>query len=194
MLTGLVLAGGESRRMGRDKALLRLPGGEKLLERQARVLREAGATRVLVSTRPGRDYGAVAGDLVFDAVADAGPLAGITAGLRAARVGLVLVLAVDMPRAEPGHLRELLRQVESDPTRGVVPVCDGIIEPLMALYPAALAASVEEAMSAGRRSPRDWAKSEAARGSLLLWTSPFSWHTAVRSWNTPADPDISLEG
>ncbi len=193
MLTGLVLAGGASRRMGRDKALLRLPGGESLLERQIWALRETGAARVLISTRKGRDYGAVAADLVFDPEVDAGPLAGIAAGLRAAREGLVLVLAVDMPRVDPGHLQELLRQTEAESLRGVVPVCDGIIEPLVAVYPAALAAAAEVAMAAGNRSPRDWVKNEAARGSLSLWNTPPSWHTAMRSWNTPADPDFPLE-
>lgn len=180
--------------MGRDKACLRLPGGETLLQRQVRALREAGADRVLVSTQAGRDYGAVADGQVTDGVPGAGPLAGIAAGLRAARKGLVLVLAVDMPRAEPGHLRELLRHTAGDPTRGVVPVCDGIIEPLMALYPAALFATAELALAAGQRSPRDWARAEAAQGNLLLWEAPSSWHTAVRSWNTPDDPDFSLEG
>lgn len=193
MLTGLVLAGGSSRRMGRDKALLRLPGGESLLERQIWALREAGAARVLISTRPGRDYGALADDLVFDTEADAGPLAGIAAGLRAAGAGLVLVLAVDMPRVDPGHLRELLRRAESEPARGVVPVCDGILEPLLALYPAALASAAEAALAAGNRSPRDWVKAEAARRNLLPWEAPSSWHTAVRSWNTPADLDSALE-
>lgn len=180
--------------MGRDKARLRLPGGETLLQRQVRALREAGADRVLVSTQAGRDYGAVADGQVADGVPGAGPLAGIAAGLRAAREGFVLVLAVDMLRTDPGHLQELLRQAERDPTRGMVPVCDGIIEPLMALYPAALSASAEMALAAGQRSPRDWAKAEAARGNLLLWKTPSSWHTAVRSWNTPDDPDFPLEG
>jgi len=189
MLTGLVLAGGASRRMGRDKARLPLPGWGTLLERQVAVLREAGATRVLVSTQRGRPYN-VGDKLVFDDLPDAGPLAGVAAGLREATAGLVLVLAVDMPGVGAGHFAELLCHARQEPPCGVVPVRDRIIEPLTAIYPAVLAGSAEKALRAGQSSPRDWAKAEAARGNLLLWPAPSSWHTATRSWNTPADPDF----
>jgi molybdopterin-guanine dinucleotide biosynthesis protein A len=171
---------------------LRLPGGETLLDRQIWCLREAGARRVLVSTQRGRDYRGADG-LVYDSAENEGPLAGIAAGLRAAGEGLVLALAVDMPRVDPGHFRGLLRQIDDAPALGIVPVCDGIIEPLMAVYPAALSASAEARLKAGQDSPRDWVKQEAATGRLRLWPAPASWHTAARSWNTPDDPDFALE-
>ena len=116
--------------MGRDKATLRV-GGERLLERQVRVLREAGVSEVALSLGPaagvrsaGEDAMPAGGPtdpaagaaipsglpIVRDAAPDAGPLAGIVAGLEWAAPRPLLVLAVDMPRVEPGFLRRLLRE------------------------------------------------------------------------------------
>lgn len=185
MLSGLILAGGRSSRMGRDKAGLILPDGRTLLQRQAEVLREAGATTVLVSIRAGRETGLAGVQLVPDLMADAGPLAGIAAGLRAAPAGLVLVLAVDMPLVQAGHLRELVELATAE--RGVVPVQAGQCEPLAAVYPAILAASAEAALAGGRRSVQQWAREEVAQGRLRLWETPAEWAGVLRSWNTPAD-------
>ena len=88
-VTGLVLAGGRSSRMGTNKALLQL-NGETLLERAGRKLSAAGCKKILVSG----DYPG------YDCVKDEGflgPLAGISAGLQACETARMLVLPVDMP-------------------------------------------------------------------------------------------------
>ncbi len=202
MLSGLILAGGRSSRMGRDKAQLTLPDGRALLQRQADVLREAGAENLFLSVRPGAEYGLSGvgiprergpsqattlhkAEVIVDAVAEAGPLAGIAAGLRAAPAGLVLVLAVDMPRVDPAHLAQLLALASSE--RGVVPVVNGQLEPLVAIYPTVLAASADAALMAGQRAVHAWARNEASQGRLLLWDATPEWAEATRSWNTPAD-------
>ena len=185
MLSGLILAGGKSSRMGRDKAGLMLPDGRSLLQRQADVLREAGATRLVLSIRPESENQLAGAILVRDAMEDAGPLAGIAAGLRAAGDGLVLVLAVDMPRVDSAHLRQL--QALATPGRGVVPVVDGNLEPLVAVYPARLSGSAEAALAGGQRAVHAWVRAEAGAGRVQLWDAPTEWTEAVRSWNTPAD-------
>jgi molybdopterin-guanine dinucleotide biosynthesis protein A len=98
--TGIVLAGGRSRRMGRDKALL--PWGQgTLLDRMIAVLATAGATRVLVSgDRPA--YGGIG-----DVVPDRGPVGGLHAVLRHVE-GPVLVVPVDLPRLRPERVEALL--------------------------------------------------------------------------------------
>lgn len=101
---GVVLAGGESRRMGRDKALLDWHG-RPLLEHQTARLRQAGANDVKISgARPG--YGGVA-----DSRPQAGPLAGL-AGVGEALTGEMdlLVIPVDMPLLQA----ELLRRLRKD--------------------------------------------------------------------------------
>ena len=98
---GVVLAGGRSSRMGRDKALLGWRG-RPLLEHQLDVLREAGADEVRVSGSR-EDYAGIA-----DAVPQAGPLGGL-AGIAQALAGDVelLVIPVDMPLLQPALLRRL---------------------------------------------------------------------------------------
>jgi molybdopterin-guanine dinucleotide biosynthesis protein A len=190
MLSGLILAGGKSSRMGRDKAGLALPDGRTLLARQADILRAAGAATVSVSIRRDVETSLPGLTLVPDAIADAGPLAGIAAGLRAAPAGLVLVLAVDMPGMQAAHLRQLLELATED--RGVVPMQGGLYEPLAAIYPSTLAGSAEAALASGQRAVHAWVKSEAEQGRLLLWETPAEWSGALRSWNTPADVPPSL--
>ncbi len=185
MLSGLILAGGRSVRMGRDKARLVLPDGRTLWQRQTDILREAGITNVLVSVAFGSDFKLPGVTLVADLRPDAGPLAGIAAGLRAAAEGLVLVLAVDMPEIQAEHLQQLLNL--STGSCGVVPVRDGRCEPLVAVYPAALADSAEVALATGQRAVHQWVRREAGRGRLRLWEAPAGWAEALRSWNTAAD-------
>lgn len=185
MLSGLVLAGGRSSRMGREKALLLMPDGRTLLQRQIDLLRAAGAGSVNVSVGPGKVFSMVGAGAISDAVPDAGPLAGIAAGLRAAPPGLVLVLAVDMPRMGEEQLCQLVEQATAD--CGVVPVWEGRCESLVAVYPAALAASAEAWLAGGQSAPHAWVRSEAAQGRLKLWEAPAEWAARLRSWNSPGD-------
>jgi len=98
---GVVLAGGLSSRMGRDKALLPWRG-RPLIEHQLDVLREAGVDEVRVSGhRP--DYHGI-----VDAIPQLGPLGGL-AGLAESLTGDVdlLVIPVDMPLLQANLLRRL---------------------------------------------------------------------------------------
>src|SRR2546430_13569094 len=103
-MSGVVLAGGSSRRMGRDKALMTL-GGEPLVVRAVRLL-SGVCSDVAVASGDGRrlDGAGLGVRQVADVVPDAGPVAGIAAGLEAARHALVAVVAVDMPDANPALL------------------------------------------------------------------------------------------
>ena len=94
----LVLSGGKSSRMGRDKALLQLDG-QTLLERSKRLGEALGAQQVLVSrNEPG---------FIQDLVHDAGPMAGIAAALPHCLTDWLLVLPVDMPLLTPAALEPL---------------------------------------------------------------------------------------
>ena len=100
-LTGVLLVGGASRRYGSPKALIELDG-ETLAERGRRVLAAVCDEVLVVGKR---------GELPFDVVDDAAdvraPLAGVVAGLRAARHDVAVCLPVDCPRITPGLLRLL---------------------------------------------------------------------------------------
>lgn len=132
--TGVVLAGGYSRRMGCDKALIGVSGKTRL-ERQAQTLLEAGAGEVMISCRSEQPYGGLGFPLVFDEFRDLGPIGGICAALARAQNPLVCILAVDLPKLPPEYLRMLLSQCR--PGMGVIPRRGNFYEPLAAFYPRA---------------------------------------------------------
>jgi molybdopterin-guanine dinucleotide biosynthesis protein A len=111
---GVVLAGGRSRRMGTDKALLRWQG-RTWLDRARRLLREAGAERVIVLGRP------EAADGLADPVPGGGPavnLAGLMA--RLAPGTRLLVVPVDMPALDAAVLADLAGRPAGGTPRGCV--------------------------------------------------------------------------
>jgi molybdopterin-guanine dinucleotide biosynthesis protein A len=101
---GVVLAGGRSSRMGRDKALLPWQG-RPLIEHQIALLQATGVDKVRVSgDRP--DYQGVA-----DPMMHSGPLGGIAGIAAASENGELLIIPVDMPRLQPSLLRRLMTEV-----------------------------------------------------------------------------------
>ena len=148
-LTGLVLAGGRSRRMGRDKALLEIDG-RPLVERVAgRLATVCGRVLIAAGDRP---LPPLPWDRVDDRVADAGPLAGILGGLAAATTSLVAVAAVDMPDVDPGVFAALATKWDGH-APAVVPLRAGRLEPLHAVYATAALPEFAALFDAGERSP-----------------------------------------
>lgn len=145
--SAVILAGGKSSRMGRDKAWLEV-AGETLLARQIKLARAAGATEVFLSGRANQDYSRFEIPVVRDHFPDCGPLAGIESALRVCREAQLLVLAVDMPRFTVDLLQELRAQCEAG--RGIIPRCGGQLEPLAAFYPQAAGRLAGELLAAAR--------------------------------------------
>ncbi|MBK9161240.1 MAG: molybdenum cofactor guanylyltransferase [Nitrosomonadales bacterium] len=126
--TALILAGGDSSRMGQDKAALVLDGAT-LLERVTDTMRGL-FPGVLVSVRQPRAE--VALPQVCDAEADGGPLAGLVAGLAEVDTPWMFVLACDMPFIQPAivaRMAELRGEHQA-----VVPRVGGHPQPLAAFY------------------------------------------------------------
>ena len=186
-LTGAVLAGGDSRRMGRDKAELLLDG-EPLWRRQLRLLHEAGADPVGVVRRPDQPALALpaATPLWHDAVASAGPLAGLHAALAACATERLAVVATDMPRLDAGWFHWLRDACRRD-TGAVARHADGTFEPLAAIYPRAALAIVMQRLAAGPHSLQPLAEALVAQGLLVSVPLAASEAWRAASWNTPAD-------
>ena len=97
----IILCGGESRRMGRDKALLDWDGA-RAVDRVAALAKAVGAEALVTA---GADFGL---PWVPDDAAFAGPVGGVLAGARALDAARLLVLAVDAPTVLPEDLAPLL--------------------------------------------------------------------------------------
>ena len=132
--SAVILAGGKSLRMGRDKAFLEM-GGQTLLARQIQLVREIGACEIFISGRADADYSASGCRVLQDKFPDAGPLAGIERALDAASSPMLLALAVDLPGMSADWLRGLAARCSEN--SGVVPRVQGNLEPLAAFYPKA---------------------------------------------------------
>lgn len=184
-VVGLVLAGGKSTRMGADKALLE-KDGEPLVARQARLLREAGCARVMVSGRPGVPY-PLPDDIrvVFDRDGE-GPAAGILAGFaEAPEASHLLVLATDMPDMSSAVLRELLRH--ADTGCGAAYESDSGVEPLAAVYPKALCALLRRRALAGDFSPQAAIREAVSAGLMRILPAPPAVIAALFNRNAPDD-------
>ncbi len=153
-LYGLVLTGGKSQRMGRDKALLDYYG-----QPHAQYLYNLLADhceRVFLSARPGQWQGTPLADLptLVDVLPSEGPISGILTALRAHPQVNWLVVACDLPYLNDQTLAPLLQQYRED----VVATCyyhpqDGFPEPLCAIYTPRALAVFEAAYGEGIRCP-----------------------------------------
>ncbi len=183
----VILAGGDSTRMGRDKAGLEVEG-RPLLARQIDLVRGLGPDEVFISGRREGDYHAFGCPVVRDAEAGVGPLAGLAAAWEASRAPLLLVLAVDLPRMNRTVLASLLAACSAE--RGAVARVAGRVEPLVAVYPRAAAARVRELLAAGRRAAGELA-ARCAQAGLVGWVDlPAAQAAAFLNWNRPEDlPD-----
>jgi molybdopterin-guanine dinucleotide biosynthesis protein A len=143
---GFAVAGGQSLRMGRDKALLAW-GETDLLGHTLDRLRAVCPDVRILSGPEGRYAGREAA-VVRDATADLGALGGVLAGLEATAGGAGLFLGIDLPFVPVpllAHLVELLQGADA-----VVPVSPRGPEPLSAVYGPACLGPVRRSVSEGR--------------------------------------------
>lgn len=146
-ISGIVLAGGFSRRMGTDKAELKL-GELTLLELQVRKLRQIGIADIMVSGCRKPVEGTRA---IEDIYPHKGPMSGIHACLKAAKTEACLVVSVDVPLFPAEWLEKLVQAYDGSVTM----LCRGNeMEPLLAVYDTALASMAEELILSGNRSVR----------------------------------------
>ena len=193
-LTGAVLAGGESRRMGRDKAGL-IVGKEPLWQRQVKVLRAAGASVVGIVRRPGQPALAPPADVPLwqDTVSGIGPLAGLHAALTACPTGWLAVIATDMPRLEAGWF-EWLGGLCSPDCGAIARRNDGAFEPLAAIYPKAALAEVTARMVGPDFSLQALIAALITQKILVSVPLLDSDLWQVENWNTPAEAASTQSG
>jgi molybdopterin-guanine dinucleotide biosynthesis protein A len=144
--TGFILAGGKSRRMGQDKALLQA-GSEFLISYPIRVFQSL-TPDVRIVGDPQR-YSFLGLPVVADCVPSCGPLSGIYTGLKSSSTRINLFLACDMPLMRP-ELFVLLLSELSDADTAVIRFSDGFIEPLCSIYCTTCLPAIEDSLSVGK--------------------------------------------
>ena len=165
----VVLAGGESRRFGSDKALARFRG-EPLVARVLRTLREAGFAQVAVAAKDPDKYAAFAGGAVLlpDLRPNQTPLAGLAAALHASSFSLVFACAADMPfAADPALIDALTAAIEGHDA--AVPHAGGSLQPLCALWRRDPCLKAAEQLLEGPNPPGPRAILPLVRAARLEW-------------------------
>lgn len=183
---GLLLAGGKSARMGRDKSLF-LIGGVPLWFHQMEVLGRSGVAELMVA---GPASGPWARDarwtVVEDSAVGAGPLAGIAGAFDRQMRRWLLVLAVDLPLMEARFLRRMLRFVGLS-GKGCVPFWGDLAEPLAAVYPIRMAALARQRLARGEFSLRGWVDEGMGLGVLERMNISPGDRPLFHNLNTPGD-------
>lgn len=147
-VSAFILAGGQSTRMGSDKALLKI-AGVSLLERALATVREIAETVMVVGSR--ERYAEFASAIVEDEFAQCGPLGGIHAALGASKSELNVVLSVDTPLVTAEFLRYLLgRAKQQSDALAVVPDAAGGVQGTCAVYRRPFRAVAEQQLKRGR--------------------------------------------
>jgi molybdopterin-guanine dinucleotide biosynthesis protein A len=146
-LDGVVLAGGSSRRLGLDKALLRF-GDAPLLQIVVDRITQVCDHVVVAVDRPERYQELrLSANLVADASPGLGPISGLQSGLQASDAEHILVVACDLPFLNV----ELLRFMADMPRsyQALVPRSEGRWQPLCAIYARSCLKVVDAMVSAG---------------------------------------------
>ena len=186
---GLVLAGGKSRRMGSDKALLQREGQSQLSA--AVELLQRHLPKVFVSARADQadEPERRRFDLVIDRYDDMGPVAGILSAMDSDAEAAWLVVACDLPNIDDATIEKLLAAMATDEAKASEFVAyrsnhDGLPEPLCAIYLPRARAAIDDFVADGIVCPRKM----LINSSTLLLEQPK--RDALDNMNTPED----LEG
>ncbi|NJN68504.1 MAG: molybdenum cofactor guanylyltransferase [Chloroflexaceae bacterium] len=155
--TGVILAGGHSRRLQQDKRKLRLWGedGPTLLEHTLALITPLCDEIVVVLNDPW-EWQDLPARLVPDLRAGMGPAGGLVAGLTASRCSHALVVGADMPLLNPHLLARMVRSPHRSEAEALVPLSPTMsglprIEPLHALYARACLPRIARALEQGTR-------------------------------------------
>lgn len=144
-VTGAVLAGGKSSRMGSDKASL-VVDGRQMVAHVIEVLRDVFPGVIVVgrNTERFRDLGV---RTVADSITGSGPLVGIYSALRACDTPYCFVVACDMPLVRPALVRWMVRACAGQDA--FVPRTGPYLEPLFALYSKRCMPAIRECLGRG---------------------------------------------
>ena len=183
-LTAVLLAGGESRRMGKDKAAI-VFRGRPLWQRQLQVLKDLRPEKVFISVRSEPSWLSLETELLLDEPPFRGPLSGLTRALASMQTSHLAVLAVDMPFMTSEQMRVLWDLVTIG--CGVLPMIGDRAEPLAAIYPREAATDFAAALAGRDFSLQMLTRNLALAGKIQMLDVPEEARGFYRSVNEPDD-------
>lgn len=188
-LTAVLLAGGDSRRMGRDKATI-VFRGEPLWQRQLGLLRDLHPEKILVSVRKEPPWLPIETELLLDEPPFRGPLGGLTIALEKMKSSHLVVLAIDMPFMTSEQMRILWGQATVG--CGVLPMIGDRAEPLAAIYPREAGGDFLAALEGDDFSLQQLSRSLVQAAKLRVLPISREEERLYRSVNEPND--LALDG
>jgi len=150
-ITGVVLAGGRSTRMGWDKALLKL-NGKPLIQHVAEAL-HAVFDDVIVSANRA-DYDFLGLPMVRDVYDNCGPLGGIHAALESARTPYIFTAPCDTPLLNSIIIETIL--ADAGPDRIAIGSTAERLQPLVGVYPVSCRSGLDEYLASGQRKVKNF--------------------------------------
>lgn len=186
--SGFILVGGESSRMGRDKALLEI-AAEPLVLRMARLVRAVigSAPRLIGSSEPYRQFEL---KIVQDDWPGAGPLGAVATALRVSKADWNLVIACDLPYLTSEWLQFLVARARRTSADTVLPVNFSGAEPLCAMYHKRCESALRSALENGIRKVTDGlAKLRLECIEPAEWQPFDAQGLLFKNMNSPADYD-----
>lgn len=184
-ISAFILAGGESSRMGRDKARLEL-GGVPLILRTAKLVESvAGAPAIIGNPEAYRVFQLRA---IADNWPGAGPLGGIATALRATAAPWSLVVATDLPYLTRVWLEYLIARALASPADAVLPMNARGAEPLCAMYHQRAEPAIRKALERGTRKVTDGLRDVSVETIAPAEWNPFdSEGLLFKNMNSPED-------
>lgn len=186
-VTGVLLAGGKSRRMGEDKRYL-LVGEQTLLERSLEILQTVFQQVVIVIAQDSTPLESVTCPVVRDLIPDCGSLGGLYTGLKQASTHHVFVVACDMPFLNPLVIRHFVNlRVQADI---VMAKLSNGLHPMHAVYGKPCLPLLEQMIGVRNLKIQDLASQSALRVQFVTVHDLAALDPTARSFhnvNTPAD-------
>lgn len=184
---GIVLAGGRSRRMGRDKAWLDVAGEPLVARVLAQLAAQASQLYLSVGVEADARYASLGPELLIDALPDAGPLAGLASALTAlsqpstrGSYSRALVVSCDTPELPPSLIVRLIESCDEEAIDAAAAEDrDQRLQPLVGCYRLSAAPKLMAAVEAGERRMR------AVEELLRLRRVPLRADELLFNLNTP---------
>jgi len=145
-ISAMLLCGGQSRRLGYPKEMLRVDGAP-LAAHMAERLQRLFASVAVITNKPEFLEPFVAAPIHKDAFPGAGPLAGLHAGLKHSKTDRCFVLACDMPLASDQLIQDVVARSQHSHSAAVIPAGGGRLQPLCGVYSTGLLDSLERFMT-----------------------------------------------